>query len=379
MRRTLHVLIAMLAVLALVAAACAEDEEPQASATSPTSAASPTGTGTETTATPTETETALPGEGMLACEVTDTGGVDDKSFNQVTHDGLVRATEELGVEESVLESQADTDYAPNIQTFIDQGCDIIITVGFLLGDATQVAAEANPDQKFAIVDFAYDPVIPNVLGLTFQTDQAAFLAGYLAAGMTKTGKVATYGGINIPTVTIFMNGLLAGVRSYNQDNGTAVEVLGWDGTDGAFTGNFDNQDDGRRLTDDFISEGADIILPVAGPVGFGTTAAAQDAGDVSVIWVDVDGCVSAEEFCPLFLTTIEKHIDTAVFDAIASVVDGTFEGGFYSGTLENDGIGIAPFHEFEDDVPTELADRIEELKQGIIDGSVSVNPADYPA
>jgi basic membrane protein A len=377
MRRTLHVLIAMLAGLALVAAACAEDEDASQTGTSP--ASPPTGTATDTAASPTDTATALPGEGILACQVTDTGGIDDKSFNQISHDGLARAVTELGVEESVLESQGDTDYAPNIQAFIDQGCDIIITVGFLLGDATQAAAEANPDQKFAIVDFAYDPVIPNVLGLTFQTDQAAFLAGYVAAGTTQSGKVATYGGINLPTVTIFMNGFLAGIRSYNQDNGTAVELLGWDGTDGAFTGNFDNQDDGRRLTDDFISEGADIIMPVAGPVGFGTTAAAQDAGDVSVIWVDVDGCVSAEEFCDLFLTSVEKHIDQVVFDAVAQVVDGTFEGGFYTGTLENDGVGIAPFHEFEDDVPAELAARVEELKQGIIDGSVSVNPADYPA
>ncbi len=359
-------ILAVVAVLALIAAACAEEEEPQATGpTGETAVTGPTG----------ETAEPLPGEGMKACQVTDVGGIDDKSFNQTAWAGAERAAEELGVEAKFLESQTQDDYLPNIQALIDEGCDIIITIGFLLGDATQQAAEANPDLPFAIVDFAYDPVIPNVLGLTFATDQAAFLAGYLAAGMTETGTVATYGGIEIPTVTIFMDGYLAGVRAYNQDNGTSVEVLGRD----SFTGNFENQDDGRRLTEDFIGEGADTVLPVAGPVGFGTTAAAQDNPGTKVIWVDTDGCISAEEFCDLFLTSIMKNMDVAVFDAINSVVEGTFEGGFYSGTLENEGVQIAPFHEYEDQVPAELASKLDELRQGIIDGSVSVDPADYPA
>ena len=365
--------IAVLAIFAVVGAACASDEP----GPEDTDTTEPSETTSETTE-PTTTA-PLPGEGMKACEVTDSGGIDDKSFNQTAFAGVESAAEEFGVEAKFLESQTQDDYAPNIQAFIDEGCDIIITVGFLLGDATKAAAEANPDQKFAIVDFAYDPVLPNVLGLTFQTDQAAFLAGYAAAAMSESGKIATYGGIPIPPVTIFMDGFLAGARAYNQDNGTAVEVLGWDGKDGAFTGNFENQDDGRRLTEDFIAEGADIILPVAGPVGAGTTAAAQDNPGTKVIWVDTDGCVSASEFCDLFLTSVLKNIDVAVHDAIAAVVDDSFEGGFYSGTLENGGVGIAPFHEFEADVPAELLTKLDELTQGIIDGSVSVAPADYPA
>jgi basic membrane protein A len=176
-----------------------------------------------------------------------------------------------------------------------------------------------------------------------------------------------------------MNGLWAGVQKYNQDNGTKVEVLGWDAAkqDGTFTGDFENQDNGRRVTEDLISEGADIILPVAGPVGLGAAAAAQDAGDVNLIWVDTDGCVSASEYCPLFLTSILKNMDVAVFDAMKSVVDGTFEGTIYSGTLENDGVGIAPYHEFDGSVPDELKSKVEELKQGIIDGSVSADYNDY--
>jgi basic membrane protein A len=197
--------------------------------------------------------------------------------------------------------------------------------------------------------------------------------------MTESGIVGTFGGINIPPVTIFMNGFAAGIGKYNEDNGTDVQLLGWDAAaqDGTFTGDFENQDNGRRVTEDFISEGADIILPVAGPVGLGAAAAAQDAGNVQMVWVDTDGCVSAAEYCPLFLTSVIKNINTAVFDQVNAVVDGSFTGGIYSGTLENGGVGLAPYHEFDASVPQELQDAITELQGGIIDGSVSVNPADY--
>lgn len=356
-------LLALLAVVGLLAAACASDK----------------GTGASTGA------SGKPGEGMSACEVTDTGGIDDRSFNATAYKGLTDAQAKLGVTAKYLESQTQDDFTPNIQAFIDEGCDIIVPVGFLLGDATQAAAVANPDQKFAIVDVNFfdnkgnDVTYDNVKELTFSTDQAAFLAGYLAAGMTKTGKVGTFGGINIPPVTIFMNGFAAGIGKYNQDNGTNVQLLGWDAAkqDGTFTGDFENQDNGKRVTEDLISEGADIILPVAGPVGLGAAAAAQDAGNVMLIWVDTDGCVSAADYCSLFLTSVMKNMDVAVFDSVKSVVDGTFTGGLYVGTLENGGVGIAPYHDFDSQVPQDLKTKIDELKQGIIDGSVSVDPADY--
>jgi basic membrane protein A len=375
-------LVAVLGILAVVAAACSEDNGGGTTgATGGTSATGATATGGSGTS-----GGALPGVGVTACEVTDTGGIDDKSFNATAYAGITQAQDELGITGSVLESQTQDDYAPNIQTFIDQGCDLIVTVGFLLGDATLAAAQDNPDQKFAIVDVDFfdsdkgkDITLDNAKELTFQTDQAAFLAGYLAAGMSQSGKIGTFGGINIPPVTIFMNGFSAGILAYNQDNGTNVELLGWDpvAQDGTFTGDFENQDNGRRVTEDFISEGADIILPVAGPVGLGAAAAAQDAGGVDLIWVDTDGCVSAAEFCPLFLTSIMKNMNIAVFDQVSAVVDGTFTGGLYSGTLENGGVGIAEYHEFDSAVPQELKDKIEELQAGIIDGSVSVDPADY--
>ncbi len=304
--------------------------------------------------------------------VTDVGGIDDKSFNATSWQGMELAKQELGVEVAYLESQQQADYASNITQFIDQGYDMIVTVGFLLGDDTKKFAEQYPNVKFAIVDFAYDPPIPNVLGLTFATDEAAFLAGYLAAGMTKTGKVGTFGGIKIPPVTIFMVGFEYGVNYYNQKHGTNVQVLGWSTAkdDGLFVGNFESTDDGRRAGEELIAEGADIIMPVAGPVGLGTAAAVKDHPGTMLIGVDTDWCISAAEYCPVTLTSVMKNMHIAVRDAIKMAKEGTFQGGVYVGTLKNGGVGIAPFHEFDDDVPASLKAELEEVAKGIKDGTI---------
>jgi len=304
--------------------------------------------------------------------VTDVGGIDDKSFNATSWQGMELAKQELGVEVAYLESQQQADYAANLTQFIDQGYDMIVTVGFLLGDDTAKFAKENPNVKFAIVDFAYDPPIPNVLGLTFATDEAAFLAGYLAAGMTKTGKVGTFGGIKIPPVTIFMVGFEYGVNYYNQKHGTNVQVLGWSTAkdDGLFVGNFESTDDGRRAGEELIAEGADIIMPVAGPVGLGTAAAVKDHPGTMLIGVDTDWCISAAEYCPVVLTSVMKNMHIAVRDAIKMAKEGTFQGGVYVGTLANGGVGIAPFHEFDDDVPASLKAELEEVAKGIKDGTI---------
>jgi peptide/nickel transport system substrate-binding protein len=299
--------------------------------------------------------------------VTDVGGIDDKSFNASGWAGMQRAEDDLGIEVAYLESQQQTDYAANITQFLDQDYGIIITVGFLLGDDTATFAEQNPDTPFAIVDFAYDPVIPNVLGLTFATDEAAFLAGYAAAGMSETGKVGTFGGIEIPPVTIFMVGFENGVEYYNEMHGTDVEVLGMN----LFTGNFESTDDGRRFAEDLMAEGADIIMPVAGPVGLGTAAAIQENPGTMLVGVDTDWCVSAPEYCDVTLTSVMKNIDVAVYTAVEQAYEGTFEGGFYVGTLANDGVGLAPFNEFDDDVPADLKAELDDLQAALIAGDVS--------
>jgi basic membrane protein A and related proteins len=310
-------------------------------------------------------------DGLKVCQVTDTGGIDDKSFNATAWQGVVRAQSELGVEGKYLESQQQTDYEKNLNAFIEEGCGLIVPVGFLMEGATKTAAEANPDQNFAIVDVVYEPPLDNVLGLAFATDEAAFLAGYLAAGMTKTGKVGTFGGIPIPPVTIFMEGLAKGVAYYNQENGTNVEVLGWNPAtqEGLFTGNFESTDDGRTLGQTLLGEGADIIMPVAGPVGLGTAEAVRAAGNAWIIGVDTDWTVSAEQYKDIILTSVEKNMDVAVFDAAKAVQDGTFKGGIYTGTLANGGVGLATTASV---VPAELNTKIEAVKQGIIDGSISI-------
>jgi basic membrane protein A and related proteins len=320
-----------------------------------------------------------------ACLVTDTGGVDDDSFNELGFAGITRGEEELGIEGAVLESQSDADYDPNIQTFIDQGCGLIVTQGFLLGDATAAAAEANPDQLFAIIDFDFfdldageDITFDNVSELTFDTDQAAFMAGYAAAAMTQTGVIGTYGGINIPTVTIFMKGLEAGIQYHNEEKGTAVTLIGWStaNDDGLFTGDFEDATKGRATTESLLDQGADIILPVAGPVGAGTIEAIRARGNTAkVIWVDTDGCVSVPDACDLFLTSIQKTVDVAVFDTIEAAVNDEFEGGRYVGTLENEGVNIAPFHEFEDELPPELPGELETIREQIIAGELETELA----
>jgi basic membrane protein A len=370
-------IIALLAGLSLFAAACADDDDDADVAAEGTETTETADDGESETETETDTETEGAGGGggegdFKACQVTDAGGIDDRSFNQTAYDGLLMAEEELGVETAFLESGGDEDYAPNIDALMAQDCDLIVTVGFLLGDATQAAAEANPDQDFAIVDFAYEDPIDNVKPLLFETDQAAFLAGYLAAGMSETGTVGTFGGINIPSVTIFMDGFLAGIEHHNTEKGTDVQLRGWDGSDGLFTGDFENQDNGRQTAQSLLDEGADIIFPVAGPVGLGAAAAVQDAGDASVIWVDTDGCESASEYCDLFLTSVTKRIDNAVLAAVESAQGGELDGEPYFGTLENEGVGLAPYNEFEEEVPQELKDEVEALQESIIAGEISV-------
>jgi len=319
-------------------------------------------------------------------QVTDLGGIDDKSFNATAYAGIEKAVKELGVEGKYLESTQQSDYAKNIQQFLDEDTDLIVTVGFLLGVDTATVAKANPEQKFAIVDYAYPDCwpgavegkdcgssteLPNVLGLTFATDQAAFLAGYAAAASTQTGKVATFGGINLPTVSIFMKGFEAGVKYYNQQKGANVEVLGWStaANDGSFTGNFDSLDDGRSFAESFVQEGADIIMPVAGPVGLGSAAYCKETGACKIVGVDTDWTVSAAEYTDVIFTSVMKSMDVAVFDAVKAAKEGSFKGGVYVGTLVNKGVALAAVA----GASAELIAELEAIKAALIDGSLTVD------
>lgn len=328
-----------------------------------------------------ETTAAAPEEvDFKACMVSDSGGFEDKSFNQSGAEGLQRAADELGVQINMVESTAATDFTPNIDQMIADDCDLIIGVGFLLEDPIQAAAEANPDVHFALIDSSFsdaefNPVtLDNAKPLLFNTQEAAFLAGYVAAGTSTTGTVATFGGIQLPSVSIFMDGFADGVAQYNTDAGKTVKVLGWDKDKqtGSFTGDFENQSNGQNLAKGFIDQGADVIMPVAGPVGLGAAAAAKDAGDVAFIGVDADWFLTAPDYSGIVLTSVMKEIGAAVFDTVKESAEGNFSAEPYVGTLENGGIGIAPFHDFDSKVSDEVKTRVEELKQQIISGELKV-------
>jgi basic membrane protein A and related proteins len=356
--------IAALGAVALLAAACGSSTN---SPSSGKSSSSSSGGGSSASAT-----------AFKGCMVTDTGGIDDRSFNASSWQGMQQAqsADASAVSVKYLQSSSQSDYVPNINAFVGQKCGIIVTVGFLMGPATQTAAKAHASQKFAIVDYNYTPPLKNVDALLFNTVQDGFLGGYLAAGMSKTHKVATFGGQKLPTVTIYMDGFWDGVQYYNQQHHTNVQVLGWSEKtqNGNFTGDFTNQTKGLTLTNTFIQEGADIIFPVAGNVGLGAAKAVQTADqsgrNVNMMWVDTDGCVSAAQYCKYFITSVMKGIQTAVKTAVLGAAKGSFSGGNYIGTLANGGVALAPYHQFASKVPASLQSELAKVKAGIENGSI---------
>ncbi|AYY13399.1 BMP family ABC transporter substrate-binding protein [Actinobacteria bacterium YIM 96077] len=327
-----------------------------------------------------ENDTATNGEeegaDFEACMVTDEGGVDDKSFNESAWNGLQNAVDAGVINEdpSLAESNSPSDFEPNLRSMVDQDCGLIVTVGFALADATQQFAEDNPDEQFAIVDFIYEEEIDNVKPLVFNTHEAAFLAGYVAAGYTETGTVGTWGGANIPTVTIFMDGFWDGVQHYNEVKDEDVEVVGWDKEeqDGQFVGDFSDTTLALQISENLIDAGADVLLPVAGPLGEQAAIAARDDGDSVVIWVDVDGYEAAPEYSDLMLTSVEKGISVAVEEAASAAAAGEFSNEPFVGTLENDGVGLSPYYDYEDELSDELKSEVEELREQIISGELTV-------
>jgi basic membrane protein A and related proteins len=368
------------AAVMLLAACGASTSSATSGASSPAAGSSP-GAGAASSS-----SSAAGGGSFLACMVTDTGGINDKSFNQSAWQGMQdAAAANPGIAIRNIQSiPPNTDYARNISTFIGEKCGIIVTVGFLMGDATKAAAAKNPTQDFAIVDNAYTPVIPNVDALVFNTVQDGFLGGYLAAGMSKTGKVATFGGLDLPTVTIYMDGFWDGVQYYNSKHGAHVQVLGWNEQTqkGSFSGDFTNETKGQTITQTFISEGADIVFPVAGNVGLGAAKAVQQAdtqgGKVNMLWVDTDGCVSAAQYCQYFVSSVTKGIAASVKAAVLAAQAGQFKGGNYIGTLANGGAALSPFHDFASKVPAGLQAELKTLGTQIASGAVQT-PTKSPA
>ncbi len=247
MKKSLLTIPAMLGATVLALASCAQ----------------PPGTTTPSAEPGGNASASASGGAFKACMVSDSGGFDDKSFNQTSYKGLQDAAAELSIETGEVESQTAADFAKNIDSMVDADCNVIVTVGFLLSDDTLAAAKANSDIKFAIVDNndpkTY-PAVKNLKPLVFNTAESSFLAGYLAAGMSQTKKVGTFGGAKIPTVTIFMDGFAQGVQYYNEQKSALVQVLGWDAAkqDGQFVPGakpFENKAGGQQVAQGLVESG----------------------------------------------------------------------------------------------------------------------------
>jgi basic membrane protein A len=346
--------------LTLAAAACGEAPVETPSGSSPSSAAA----------------------AYQACMVTDTGGIDDKSFNASAWAGLQAAKAEVpSVDPKYVASNAEADYEPNLRGFVTKKCNFVLSVGGLMGPATTKLAAENSTQQFGIVDSNSSG--PNVYPMQFATHQAAFLAGYLAAGYTKSGKVATFGGMKIPPVTIFMDGFADGVAHYNKTKSKAVQVLGWDRAKqtGSFIDDFGSTAKAKALGNTFVAQGADILLPVAGRAGEGAADVAKTSGGkVAAIWVDQDGCKSAAQYCDVFLTTVVKNITDSVKQAVVAGANGQplAASPGYLGTLDNDGVSLAPYNQFESKVDQALKEEVTKLRDDIIAGTVKVESASAP-
>ena len=334
-----------------------------------------TGCASAPTATPTTTAAEY-----KACMVTNSGNLQDKSFNQSSWEGVQKAeTESAGVVAKVAVSADDAALLANTQAFVTEKCKFILTVGWQLAQATGQVATENPSINFAIVD--NPPVdanwatltLPNVKPILFSTEQAAFLAGYLAAATTKTGKVAAFGGTPEAPVKAFLDGFADGIDRFNADNSATVKLIGWSKAkqDGTFSGDYTDIAKGKTLTEQFISQGADIILPVAGQVGEGAAAAALEKPGTSVIWVDSDGYLTAPAtYKSIMLTSIQKNMTDAVARVIVDSQAGKWSNSTYIGTLENGGVSIAAEHDLA--WPEGVAAKLDALKADIISGELKV-------
>jgi basic membrane protein A len=386
-------IFAFVAVFALVLAACGdstEDTTETTAADTPATTAAPDTTMADTSDTtmadtPDTTEAPM-ADAVKTCLVTDLAGVDDRSFNASAWQGVQDAMAAgYATEDSTyLESSDASDWQPNIDQFLSQGCEHIVTVGFALGEVTAINAAANPDIKWTMIDNVltdadFAPLgLANVRELVYQTDQAAFAAGYLAAGMSQTGVLCTYGGGNFPTVSIFMDGFTRGAAHYNEVKGTDVNVLGWDvdDKDGTFTGSFTDMGLARQTAESMFQEGCDMIIPVGGAINLPAGDAINDLGlDAALIGVDADAYFAMDtQYQPLWLTTVEKAIAPFITLSVQEDVEGTWVSGAYVGNLSNGGVGLSDYHDWDSRVSPELKAEVEQLLQDIKDGVIK---ADY--
>ncbi|HEX4443488.1 MAG TPA: BMP family ABC transporter substrate-binding protein [Galbitalea sp.] len=311
----------------------------------------------------------------LPCVVGDTGGFSDHSFNELTLNGVVAAATKINSNYKKVASATSDDLVPGIQSMITDKCNIIATPGFDFEKPDTDAAKANPKTNFIILD---DNTInlPNVKNIVFETDEAAFLGGYIAASYSKTGVVGTWGGAQYPSVTIYMDGIADGIAYYNQQKSKNVQLVGWNEATqkGTFIGDFSNQTLAKSDTQAQLDQKADVIIPVAGSLYQGAAAAIKSSGSDAVLeGVDADIFQTDPSYGSLMLVSILKNLAAPTEAAIvASSKSKSFDNTQYVGNLKNNGVGISSFHNFSSKVDPGLAAEVAKIKAGIIDGSIKV-------
>lgn len=324
---------------------------------------------------------------FLPCMVADTGGFNDRSFNESAHEGIEEISGKLGTKFVAVESPTESDYSANVNELVNQGCDLIITVGYLLADATVAAAKANPNISFAIIDDKADLDFDgktdseNIKPILFDVAPAAFLAGYAAASYSTSGIVGTFAGMNIPPVSIFLDGYAEGVAHYNSVKGTAVKVLGWDAQkhDGLAIGSFSAGTEALTAAQGLIAQGADVIQSGGGTTFLSIIAAFEDAHETPVIvGGDSDMFYANPENSGAFLVSVLKGTKTAVMDVVEKTANDGFDNTPYVGTLSNNGVGISPFHDFESKIAKSLPDELAAIEADIIAGKIVVSSPSSP-
>ena len=303
--------------------------------------------------------------------VTDVGKLSDKSFNFDSYNGVTDAQSDgsLCVKGAAIESSTEDDYPKNIQQFLDQKYDMIVTVGFKLGDATIKAAKANPNTKFMMVDFADftdNPVPANLLGLLFKEDQPGYLAGYLAGLMTKSNVIAAVAGLEtVPAVPRYVNGYENGAKASNPN----VKVLKIYQPESG-PKDFNDPDWGKQQALTFFGQGADIVFGVGGNTGNGALLAAKENGKMCV-GVDVDQFVSYPDVDSCLITSAEKRLRVAVKSGIVSMVKGNWQNGIASFDISNDGIGLAPYHDYDSKIPADVKAKVTDVTAKLKSGAVT--------
>jgi len=310
--------------------------------------------------------------------VTDTGGVNDKSFNQSAWEGVQQAGKDLNLDVKYIESKQPTDYDKNIDEFATEKYDVIITVGFLMGDATAAKAKQYPNIKFAIIDNAYFPTkgqtycdetikdcyvdggLKNVTSLMFQEDEVGFLAGVVAAGISKTGTVCTVSGMDIPPVERYVIGFQGGAKWVNPN----IKTLN------VYIPSFTDPTKGKETGVSMISQGCDVVFGVGGNTGNGGLLAASDAG-LAAIGVDVDQYNTYPEVKGALVTSAQKNVNVAVEEYLKTVVAKTDKAGVVTANIKNGGVGLAPYHDWDSKVPQAVKDKVTEATNGLKAGTLT--------